>query len=142
MSREEVKNKLSIEIEPLGFKVWNKKNKEEDTRKQSVKEIMKKSYLDFIITFGIDNYNFQILDKLVISDHKALSIEFLDDRKKKSNRIKELIEPYTIDANRLVELFNSKIAEVKLLRLLYDKTFNYKIKNRNLNLELKILKEQ
>ena len=141
MSREEVKNKLSIEIEPLGFKVWNKKNKEEDTRKQSVKEIMKKSYLDFIITFGIDNYNFQILDKLVISDHKALSIEFLDDRKKKSNRIKELIEPYTIDANRLVELFNSKIAEVKLLRLLYDKTFNYKIKNRNLNLELKILKE-
>ena len=53
MSREEVKNKLSIEIEPLGFKVWNKKNKEEDTRKQSVKEIMKKSYLDYMITFEL-----------------------------------------------------------------------------------------
>ena len=43
MSREEVKNKLSIEIGHLGFKVWYKNNKEEYTREQSVKGIMKKS---------------------------------------------------------------------------------------------------
>ncbi len=32
--------------------------------------------------------------------------------------------------NRLVEIFNSEIGEVKLLRLLYDNKFNYKTKNR------------
>ena len=61
MSREEVKDKLSIEKESLGFKVWYKNNKEEYTREQSVKGIMKKSYLDYMITFGIDNCDFQIL---------------------------------------------------------------------------------
>ena len=89
---------------------------------------MKKLYLDYMISFGIDNCNFQILNKLVITDHKALSIEFLDDRKRKLDRVKELIEPYNIAnhkieeiTNRLVEVFNSEIAEVKLLRLLHDK---------------------
>ena len=76
MNLEEVKDKLSIEIEPLGFKVWYKNNKEEYTRVQNVKGIMKKSY--YIITFGIENCNFQILHKLVTTDHKALSIEFLN----------------------------------------------------------------
>ena len=52
---------------------------------------MKKSYLDYLITFGIDNCNFQILHKLVITEHKVLSIEFLDDRKRKLDRVKELI---------------------------------------------------
>ena len=45
MIREEVKDKLSIEKESLGFKVWYKNNKEEYTREQSVKGIMKKSWL-------------------------------------------------------------------------------------------------
>ena len=31
-----------------------------------------------LINFGIDDCNFQILHKLEITDHKALSIEFLD----------------------------------------------------------------
>ena len=83
MSREDLKDKLTIEKEPLGFKVWNKNNKEEFTRVQSVKGIMKKSYLDYMITSGIGNCNVQILYKLVITVHKALSIEFLDDWKRK-----------------------------------------------------------
>ncbi len=155
MSREEVKDKLSTEIEPLGFKIWYKNNKNEYTREQSVKGIIKKSYLDYMITFGIDNINFQILNKLVITDHKALSIEFLDDRKRKLDRVKELIEPYNIAnhkieeiTNRLVEVFNSEIAEVKLLRLLHDNKFNYKTRNRkftfrsnNIKGIVKIIKE-
>ena len=32
MSREEVKDKLSIEIQPLGFKVWYKNKKKKYTR--------------------------------------------------------------------------------------------------------------
>ncbi len=42
---------------------------------------IKKSYLDYMITYGIDNLSFNILHKLVITDHKALSIEFLDNIK-------------------------------------------------------------
>ena len=42
-----------------------------------MKGIMKKSNLDYMITFGINNYNFQILDKIVITDHKGLNIKFL-----------------------------------------------------------------
>ena len=106
MSREEVKDKLSTEIEPLGFKIWYKNNKNEYTREQSVKGIIKKSYLDYMITFGIDNINFQILNKLVITDHKALSIEFLDDRKRKLDRVKELIEPYNIANHKIEEITN------------------------------------
>ena len=87
--------------------------------------------------FWVNNCNFQILDKIVITYHIALNIEFLDDRKRKLDRVKELIEPYTIAThrieeitNRLVEVFNSEIAEFKLLRLLHDNKFNYKTKNR------------
>ena len=93
---------------------------------------MKKSNLDYMITFGINNYNFQILDKIVITDHKGLNIKFLDDRKIK------LEIPYTISThrigeitNRLVEVFNSEIAEVKLLRLLHNNKFNYRQKIEN-----------
>ena len=96
---------------------------------------MKKSYLDYMITFGIDNVMLKYY------------IEFLDDRKRKLDRFKELIEPYTIAThieeitNRLVEVFNSEIAEVKLLRLLHDNKFNYKTKNRKFKFRLKLLKE-
>ena len=83
MSREEVKDKLSTEIEPLGFKIWYKNNKNEYTREQSVKGIIKKSYLDYMITFGIDNINFQILNKLVITDHRNLVGANIRRKKKK-----------------------------------------------------------
>ena len=51
---------------------------------------MKRSYLDYMITFGIHNCNFQILHKLVITDHNVLSIEFLDEMKIKLDNKKFL----------------------------------------------------
>ena len=50
-----------------------------------------------MIIYGIDNLYFNILDKLVIIDHRKLSIEYFDDKKKKirgkfkfrSNQIKK-----------------------------------------------------
>ena len=54
-----------------------------------MKGTMKKSYLDYMIIFGIDNYNFQILHKLGITEHKALIIEFLNNRKRKLDRVEE-----------------------------------------------------
>ena len=51
-------------------------NKNEYTREQEVNGKNKKSYLDYIITYCIDNLSFTVLNELVITDHKALRIEF------------------------------------------------------------------
>ena len=78
------------------------------------------------------NLNFNILKKLVITDHRALSIEFLEDKKRKLDRVKEIIEPYNIAnnkiddiSNKLIDVFKSEVPEVKLLRLLHDNKFNF-----------------
>ena len=76
-----IENRLSKEIEILGFKIWYNRNKNEYTREQVVNVKTKKSYLDYMITYGIDNLQFNILNKLVITDHRALSIEYFDDKK-------------------------------------------------------------
>ena len=90
-----------------------------------------------MITYVIDNLSFNILNKLVITDHKALSIEFLDDKKRKLDRFKEMIEPYNIANNKiddisskLIDLFKSEVLEMKLLRLLHNNKFNFKTKRR------------
>ena len=61
-----------------------------------------------MITYVIDNLSFNILNKLVITDHKALSIEFLDDKKRKLDRFKEMIEPYNIDNNKIDDISNNR----------------------------------
>ena len=76
MNRGVIENQLSKEIEILGFKIWYSRNKNEYTREQEVNGKIKQSYLDYMITYGIDNLCFNILDKLVITDHKACSIGF------------------------------------------------------------------
>ena len=137
MNRDVIENKLSKEIEILGFKIWYNRNKNEYTREQKVNDNNKKSYLDYMITYGIDNLCFNILDKLVITDHRALSIEFLEDKKRKLDRVKEIIEPYNIAnnkiddiSNKLIDVFKSEVPEVKLLRLLHDNKFNFKTRRR------------
>jgi len=89
MNRDVIENKLSKEIEILGYKIWYSRNKNEYTREQEVNGKIKKSYLDYMITYGIDNLCFIILDKLVITDHRGLSIEFLDDKKKNLIELKK-----------------------------------------------------
>ena len=42
-----------------------------------------------MIIFGIDNYNFQILHKLGITEHKVLSIEFLNIGKENQIELKK-----------------------------------------------------
>ena len=139
MNRDVIENKLSKEIEILGFKIWYNRNKNEYTREQKVNDNNKKSYLDYMITYGIDNLCFNILDKLVITDHRALSIEFLEDKKRKLDRVKEIIEPYNIAnkkineiSNKLIDVFKSEIPEVNLLRLFHDNKFNFKTKKKKI----------
>ena len=46
------------------------------------------------------------MDKLVLSDHKALSYEFIEDNKFKLDRIKEIIEPYIIAQIKIDDINN------------------------------------
>ena len=48
-----------------------------------------------MITYGIDNINFNVGDKLVNTDHKCLELSFIETENRKLNRIKEIVEPYT-----------------------------------------------
>ena len=130
------KNEDNININDNNIKDDNR-NKNEYTREQKVNDNNKKSFLDYMITYGIDNLCFNILDKLVITDHRALSIEFLEDKKRKLDRVKEIIEPYNIAnnkiddiSNKLIDVFKSEVPEVKLLRLLHDNKFNFKTRRR------------
>ena len=51
----------------------------------------KKSYFDYFITYDINNGYFNIMDKLILSYHKALSYKFKEDNTFKLDRIKELL---------------------------------------------------
>ena len=115
MNRGVIENQLSKEIEILGFKIWYSRNKNEYTREQDVNGKIKQSYLDYMITYGIDNLNFNILKKLVTTDHRALSIEFLEDKKRKLDRVKEIIEPYNIANNKIDDISNKLIDVFKRL---------------------------
>ena len=119
INKDEIDTKLKNKIEPYGFKIWFNKNNY--TRSQIVNNEEKKSYLDYFITYGVDNGYFKIMDKLVLSDHKAISFEFLEDNKFKLDRIKEIIEPYAIAqikidgiSNKLKDAFLNDLTEIKI----------------------------
>ena len=132
---EDIDDKLKDKIEPFGFKIWYKKR--EYTRIQNIKNVEKKSYLDYFITYGLENVNFNILDKLLLTDHRALSLEFFEDKNIKLERMKELIEPYAIAqikmdeiSEKLKDAFLNDITEIKIKKLIHDNTYNYKTKIR------------
>ena len=59
MNREVIENKLSKEIEILDYKIWYNKNENEYKTISKFKN--KKLYLDYMITYRIDNLYFNIL---------------------------------------------------------------------------------
>ena len=139
--------KLKNKIELFGFKILFKKK--EYTRMKIVKNIEKKSYLDYFITYGLDNVDFSIIDKLVLSDHKTLSLQFFEDKNLKLERMKEIIEPYSIAQNKIDEIterlkdaFNNDITEIKIKKLIHDNNHNYKAKIKKLKIAEKIKEYQ
>ena len=101
-----------------------------------------------MITYGIDNLNFDIKDNLVYTDHKCLELIFLEDENRKLNRIKEMIEPY-IRAykksddikNELIEIFKKDIPEIKLLRLIHDNKYKYKAIKKKFKFRTNLIKD-
>ena len=73
------------------------------------------------------------MDKLVLSDHKAISFEFLEDNKFKLDRIKEIIESYAIAqikiddiSNKLKDAFLNDLTEIKIKRIINYNKYEYK----------------
>ena len=72
------------------------------------------------------------MDKLVISDHKAISFEFIEDNKFKLDRIKEIIEPYNIAqikiddiSNKLKDAFLNDLTVFKIKKIINNNKYEY-----------------
>ena len=146
INKDETDIKIKSKIEKYGFKIWYNKNSY--TRSQIVKIEQKKSYLDYFITYGINYGYFNIMDKLVLSDHKAISFEFFEDNNFKLDRIKEIIEPYAIAqiktdeiSNKLKNAFLNDITEVKIKRIINDNKYEFKPKNRKIKFKTNKIKK-
>jgi len=77
IKREKIEEKLENKISQYGFKIWYKKEKDEYTHEQKSGNKIFKSYLDYMITYGIEDIDFDVIDNLVYSDHKCLELSFI-----------------------------------------------------------------
>ena len=83
----------------------------------------------------------------MISDHRLLILEIVENDKLKLDRMKEVVEPYMIAMSKnkdirdkLINIFKSDIYEVGLLRLIHDNTYNFKTKKKK-NILFKLYKK-
>ena len=148
IERKNIKRELIDKIELYGFHVWYNNDKNVFTHDQKLGDKKIESYLDYMITYGIDNINFNVGDKLVNTDHKCLELTFIETNNRKLNRIKEIVEPYTRVytkseeiTNKLIEVFNSDVPEVKLLRLIHDNKYSYKTIKKKFKFRTNLIKE-
>ena len=118
------------------------------TYEQKINNKITKSYLDYILTYGIDLGNFEVREKLVNRDHNALEYAFLEDETRKLCRIKEKIEPYIRVSkkieeikDKLIEVFKSGVPEIKLLRLIHDNKYTYKAIKRKFKFRTNMIKD-
>ena len=88
------------------------------------------------------------MDKLVISDHKAISFEFIEDNKFKLDRIKEIIEPYNIAqikiddiSNKLKDAFLNDLTEIKIKKIINNNKHEYKPKIRKIKFKTNRIKK-
>ena len=104
--------------------------------------------MDYFITYDINNGYFNIMDKLVLSDHKALSYEFIEDNTFKLDRIKEIIEPYAIAqikvddiSNKLKDAFLNDITEIKIKRIINENKHEFKPKTKKFKFKTNKIKK-
>ena len=148
IKREKIEEKLENKISQYGFKVWYKKEKDEYTHEQKSGNKIFKSYLDYMITYGIEDIDFDVIDNLVYSAHKCLELSFIENNNRKLNRIKEMIEPYIRVYNKseeikneLIEAFKSEVPDVKLLRLIHNNKYKYKAIKKKFKFRTNLIKD-
>ena len=110
IDRKNIKEKLCNKIEQYGFNVIYKSEENIYTHEQKINNKISKSYLDYMITYGIEFGNFEVREKLVNTDHNAIEYAFLEDENRKLCRIKETIEPF-IRVSKKNEEIKDKLIE-------------------------------
>ena len=88
------------------------------------------------------------MDKLVLSDHKAISFEFFEDNNFKLDRIKEIIEPYVIAqikiddiSNKLKDAFLKYVTGIKIKGIINNNKYEFKPKNRKIKCKINKIKK-
>ena len=148
IDRKNIKEKLCNKIEQYGFNVIYEPDENIYTHEQKINNKISKSYLDYIITYGIEFGNFEVREKLVNTDHNALEYAFFEDETKTLCRIKETIEPFIRVRkkseeikDKLIEVFKSDVPEIKLLRLIHDNKYTYKAIKRKFQFRTNMIKD-
>ena len=84
---------MGNEINLYKCKIWKSDCKEEFTRSEIVKGVTKISYIDYIITSGINEGIFYINNSPMSQGHTLLGLEIVEHHKLKLDRMKEVVEP-------------------------------------------------
>ena len=122
IKRDEIEKKLGNKLKYYNLDVLYSKEEEEFTRKETVKNILKTSYLDYFISNINDNLF--ISNSPCITDHRILLFEINNNNNFKIERMIDTLEPYEIAkinkdkiTKKLIDIFNEEKPEVGIIRL-------------------------
>ena len=146
IKRNEIEKRLGNKLKYYNLNVLYSKEKEECTRKETVKNNIITSYLDYFIS-NI-NGNLFISNSPCITDHRILLFEINNNVNFKIERIKDILEPYEIAkinkdniTRKLIEVFDKDIPEVGILRLIHDNYHEFKPRNKKIKFNTNIIRK-
>ena len=145
IKRDEIEKRLANKLKYYNLNVLYSKEIEECTRKETVKNNIITSYLDYFIS-NI-NGNLFISNSPCITDHRILLFEINNNVNFKIERIKDILEPYEIAkinkdniTKKLIEVFDKDIPEVGILRLIHDNYHEFKPRNKKIKFNTNIIR--
>ena len=145
IKRDEIEKKLGNKLKYYNLDVLYSKEEEEFTRKETVKNILKTSYLDYFIS-NIDG-NLFISNSPGITDHRILLFEINNNTNFKIERIMDTLEPYEIAkinkdkiTKKLIDIFNEETPEVGILKLIHDNSHEFKPRNKKIKFNSNIIR--
>ena len=145
IKRDEIEKKLGNKLKYYNLDVLYSKEEEECTRKETVKNIIKTSYLDYFIS-NINGKLF-ISNSPCITDHRILLFEINNNANFKIERIKDILEPYEIAkinkdniTKKLIDIFNNDIPEIGIIKLIHDNYHEFKSRNKKIKFNTNIIR--
>ena len=145
IKRDEIEKKLGNKLKYYNLDVLYNNEEEEFTKKETVKNILKISYLDYFIS-NI-NGNLFISNSPCITDHRILLFEINNNANFKIERIMDTLEPYEIAkinkdkiTKKLNDIFNEEIPEVVIIKLIHDNYHEFKPRNKKIKFNSNIIR--
>ena len=145
IKRDEIEKKLGNKLKYYNLDVLYNNEEEEFTKKETVKNILKISYLDYFIS-NI-NGNLFISNSPCITDHRILLFEINNNANFKIERIMDTLEPYEIAkinkdkiTKKLNDIFNEEIPEVVIIKLIHDNYHEFKPRNKKIKFNSNVIR--